>query len=174
MERQSGLAFEAVERQMRDTVRGIDDQVSQIGIRVGAAGFTPLAADLAQIERNFAGMTDKLEAFIEQLEKTRRGATVETQAGIDAAIVRVQNIQAQMADAEARARLERLERDGKRLIDQTQTELEQMRELPGIQGFPFGPPREVTQLRRQAATNGHDRGATRHPQAHRRANDRAR
>ena len=151
VEQQSEKAFAAVERQMRDTVRGIDDQVSQIGLRVGAAGFTPLAADLAQIERNFAGMTDKLEAFIEQLNKLRTDATAETQVGIDAAIVRVQAIQAQMVDAEARARLQRLERDGKQLIDRTQTQLEQMREPKGAQGFPFGPSREVAQLRREVA-----------------------
>ena len=37
------IAFEGVDRQMRDAVRGIDDQVSQIGLRVyGAAGFAPL------------------------------------------------------------------------------------------------------------------------------------
>ena len=138
VERQAGMAFEGVDRQMRDTVRGIDDQVSQIGMRVGAAGFTPLAADLAQIERNFAGMTDKLEAFIQQLEKIRGGATPAAQAAIDASIARVRAIQPQMPDAQAQALLERRERDGRRLIEQAEGRLEQMQELPGPQGFPFG------------------------------------
>ena len=55
-----------------------------------------------------------------------------------------------MADAQARARLERLERDGKQLIDRTQAQLEQMREPAGAEGFPFGPSREVAQFRREA------------------------
>jgi tape measure domain-containing protein len=151
VERQAGIAFEGVDRQMRDTVRGIDDQVSQIGLRIGAAGFTPLAADLAQIERNFAGMTDKLEDFLRQLEKTRLGATTEAQTAIDTSIARVQAVQSQMGGAQAQALLERQERDGKRLIEQAETRLAQMRELPGPQGFPFGAPREVRQLREQAA-----------------------
>ena len=137
---------------MRDTLRGIEDQLDQISLRTGAAGLTPFEADLARIRREAARTTDQLEAMVEALGKLRIGATPETQQTIDVMVGRVKDVQAGQGKALADALLERQERDGKRLIEQAETRLAQMRELPGAQGFPFGPPREVGQLRREAAT----------------------
>ena len=62
---------------------------------------------------------------------------------------RVQDVQAGQGEALADALLERQERAGQRLIEQAEDSLARMREPPGTQGFPFGPPREVVQLRRE-------------------------
>ena len=88
---------------MRDTLRGIEDQIDQIGMRASAAGFKPLEADLARIRREFAAMVDRLEALDAQLQRTRAGATPERQAEIDMARARIADIQPQMAEAQANA-----------------------------------------------------------------------
>ena len=149
MKRQSDAAFAAVERQTRETLRGMEDQLDQVSLRMGAAGLSPFEADLARIRREAARTTDQLEAMVAALGKLRIGATPESQQTIDALVGRVQDVQARQGEALADALLERHERTGKQLIEQAQAQLEQMRELPGAQGFPFGPPREVVQLRRE-------------------------
>ena len=142
---------EGGERQMRDFLRGMDDQIDQIGMRMGAAGASALEADLARIRRGIAAEVDKLEALAARLEREKVGAPPERQAELESRRTQIAGLIAQREEAEAKAVQERLERDGNRLIEQTQRQLEQMREPKGAQGFPFGPSREVAQLRREVA-----------------------
>ena len=119
---------------------GLRIRLDQISLRTGAAGLTPFEADLARIRREAARTTDQLEAMVEALGKLRLGATPEAQQTIDALVGRVQDVQAGQGEALADALLERQERAGQRLIEQAEDRLAQMREPPGTQGFPFGPP----------------------------------
>jgi tape measure domain-containing protein len=153
-ERQAALAFEAVQRQARDTLRGMEDQLDQISARTGAAGLAPLDADLARISREAARATDQLDAMAAALAKLRTGATPEVREVIDALAGRVSTVRAQQPAAEARDLIERREREGRQVVTAMSNRLEQLQEMPGQQGFPLGESRETLRLRQAAATKG--------------------
>jgi hypothetical protein len=152
---QATLAFEAVERQARDTLRGIEDQLDQISSRTGAAGLSPLDADLARISREAARATDQLDAMAAALAKLRVGATPEVREVIDALAGRIGAVRAQQPAAEARDLIERREREGRQVVTAMGNRLEQLQEMPGQQGgFPMVDSRETLRLRQAAATKG--------------------
>jgi tape measure domain-containing protein len=151
---QSALAFENVQRQARDTLRGMEDQLDQISARTGAAGLSPLDADLARIAREAARATDQLDAMAAALAKLRVGATTEVRAAIDALTGRIGAVRAQQPAAEARELQERREREGRQVVTAMGNRLEQLQEMPGQQGFPMGESRETLRLRQAAATKG--------------------
>jgi tape measure domain-containing protein len=154
-QQQSALAFEAVQRQARDTLRGIEDQLDQASARTGAAGLSPLDADLARIAREAARATDQLDAMAAALAKLRGGATPEVQQTIDALLGRVGAVRAQQPAAEARDLIERREREGRQVVTAMGNRLEQLQETPGQQGgFPMAESRETLRLRQAAATKG--------------------
>jgi tape measure domain-containing protein len=112
VEQNAAKAFAAVERQGRDALRGLTDQFDQITMQLGAAGLDPLTADLARIDRSFAGLLDKVQALDAALEKLGIGATAEQQVGITALRERLALItEARIEEGRLAAERERRDRD---------------------------------------------------------------
>jgi tape measure domain-containing protein len=127
VEQQSERAFAAVERQGRETLRGMEDQMDQLGMQLGAAGLDPLASDLARIDRSFAALLDKVQALDAALEKLNIGGTAEQQAAIYAARTRLATefSPEQIEAGRQRALIERQEREGTAFDLRLRQQLEQ-------------------------------------------------
>jgi tape measure domain-containing protein len=161
MAAQSTKAFEAVERQTRDTLRSMTDQFDQITMQLGAAGLDPLAADLSRIDRSFAGLLDKVQALDAALEKLGVGATAEQQGAIAALRERLSLItEARVAEGRLAAEAERRDRDllqqresvertRESLINPEQRESTRMRQRLARGGFTEQGEREARELLRQ-------------------------
>src|SRR5205814_7813233 len=66
---QGQIAFDRAEASMRDRVTKIGDEIAAMSDRIGAAGLTPLDADLAKIHQHFEEMRRALEALQTRLSE---------------------------------------------------------------------------------------------------------
>jgi tape measure domain-containing protein len=115
--RQSALAFQKVDEQLRDHLRGIDDQITQIGLRAGAAGFSRLDAEVAQVRLAFEKMGQDLEARDRELAARRREAEPGQRPGIDTQRARIAEMQAQLPSLREAAITQRTEAFGRQQRD---------------------------------------------------------
>jgi tape measure domain-containing protein len=157
VEKNAAKAFAAVERQTRDTLRGLTDQVDQITMQLGTVGLDPLAADLARIDRGFAGVLDKVQALDASLERLGIGATAEQQVGITALRERLSLItEARIEEGRLAAERERRDRD----LLQMREHVERNRE-----GLLNPDQRESTRMRQRLARGGFTQEGQREAQA---------
>jgi hypothetical protein len=146
------LKTDEAERQMRDTLRGMEDQMDQMSMQLGAAGLDRLGTDLSRIDRSFAALLDKVQALDAALEKLNIGATAEQQDAILKARTRIatQFSPEQIEQGRQQALIERQEREGRRVIEAMENRLDDMQQFQGPQTYPMGDSPETRRLARAA------------------------
>lgn len=125
VQKQARVAFDQMDAQMRDRITGIGDQIGQLQMKIGAAGLSPLQADLERIRREFQAMLDTLDKLEAKLGEEYVRATPERQDQIKAVVDQINAARPQVQPARDAAVEERRLRPQVEYLEQLQRQLEQ-------------------------------------------------
>jgi tape measure domain-containing protein len=147
MARRGQQAFERMDATIRERIAGIGDQITQVGMKLDAAGLDPLQTALEQIRREFERMLATLNQLEAKLGEEFVGATSERQNEIKALVDQLNAARQRIPQAREDALQERQMRPEREYIHELERQLDETRTATLGPATLLGDPRLELQLR---------------------------